>query len=90
MNLPIWLPTFGDARSEWWAIARLPDDDVAYLKELVAHRPGAIPAPRTPPGPPPGGPHGPLAYKGTFDENDLAGSMPSIGHPMRDAAPWLE
>ena len=71
--------------SEWWALARL-RTRTGFLKELVARRPmGGVQAP---PGPPPGAPG--VQHKGTFDENDLAGSMPSIDHPMRDGGPWLE
>ncbi|CAE7316410.1 unnamed protein product, partial [Symbiodinium sp. CCMP2456] len=31
-DIPIWLPTFGDLHTEWWAIARLPDEDIEDLK----------------------------------------------------------
>ena len=37
-GLPLWLPTFGDLHSEWWAIARLPEEDIDELKDLVASR----------------------------------------------------
>ncbi|CAE7824264.1 unnamed protein product [Symbiodinium necroappetens] len=35
-DIPIWLPTFGDLHTEWWAIARLPDEDIEDLKDMVA------------------------------------------------------
>ena len=57
-SIPLWLPTFGDLHQEWWAIAKLPKEDVEDLKDLVAHRgPRRGPfmhMPRAPEVPPPG------------------------------------
>jgi len=64
------------------------------LKDMVARgrpmaAPGTIPQPQTPPPGPPAGAPG-TTYQGTFGDHDLAGSMPSLGHPMRDAASRLQ
>ena len=86
-DIPVWLPTFGDLSQEWWAVAKLPDDVMAQLKEMqMAWRPVA--APRTPPGPPPFDGAGRDYGHGQFDPNSLIGSMPSVGNAVLDSVTW--
>ncbi|CAE7228982.1 mao [Symbiodinium sp. CCMP2592] len=90
-EVPMWLPSYGDAApsQEWWCIASLPNEILQQLEDWRSEARGgpfrhgrAVPAPHTPPGPPPGGPyHG----HGTFDPADLTGAMPSVGNPLVDA-----
>ena len=88
-DIPVWLPTFGDLTQEWWAVAKLPDDVMAQLKEMqMAMRPVA--APRTPPGPPPFDGAGRDYGHGQFDPNSLIGSMPSVGNAVLDSVSWLK
>ncbi|OLP42242.1 hypothetical protein AK812_SmicGene48774 [Symbiodinium microadriaticum] len=98
---PCWLPSYGDANSEWWCIAKLPTDVLAKLQDYRQEAragpyrpsPAGVPGPRTPPGPPPAGADrdgGQYRGHGTFDQNDLVGAMPSVGNPLLDAAPDLK
>ena len=96
----MWLPSFGDAApaNEWWCIAVLPNEILQQLEEWRSEaRAGpfrlgrAVPAPQTPPGPPPaaGVDGGPYHGHGTFDAANMTAAMPSVGNPLLDAATRL-
>ncbi|CAE7453094.1 unnamed protein product [Symbiodinium sp. CCMP2592] len=101
-SLPIWLPTFGDLHTEWWAVARLPDEDVDDLKRLIAESrlsrrgpfggggrsSGSADGDGTGDGPP-GKVHVEADYGlGRFDPKDIEHLMPSLGNPVVDAVRW--
>ncbi|CAE7707455.1 mao [Symbiodinium sp. CCMP2592] len=88
---PVWLPSCGDAFSEWWAVAQLPGEIIQQLEEWRSEsrsgpyrpaHPAGVPGPRTPPADAPGGPY---FGHGTFGVEAVVAAMPSVGNPLLDA-----